>query len=187
MKLEALALVSLVSGCGKSDSPPPNKLEAPSLSSDGKVKVPPGHELTYTYGDKPVKLEFSWLAITAVGTNPALELNAQSGTGIGSFVFRAPIVDATTTNLSQLVGIELGGLPGGISFGNAPAMATGSGGSLKLTEVTPTYVSGTFTAQACKHGEMSCSDPTQVTNGTFKAYRSALSDDAAFTRVMATK
>jgi len=178
--LKLAAVIVMLGACGKSEkSEPP--IEAPSLSADGKVKVPPGHETTYTFDGNATKLEYTWLEISSIESKPALRILAQGGPHHGMFTFAVEISQGTK-QLDQMVGVELGALPNTITFGNAPQMATGTGGTLKFTEVTKDHVSGTFQAQACKFGEQTCTAPMQITNGTFKAYRSALSDDVAFTR-----
>lgn len=173
-----LAVVFVVlCACGKSEKAEP-PIEAPSLSADGKVKVPPGYETTYTFDGKATRLAYTWADISEIESKPVVRILAQ-GRGMFTIGFA---IDPGTKKLDQMVGIELGAIPDTISFGNAPVMATGTGGILKLTEVTADHVSGTFEAQACEHGERRCANPMQIKNGAFKAYRSALSDDTAFTR-----
>lgn len=173
-----VALV-LVGGCGSKSEQKP--MEAPSLSGAGDVKVPPGHETTYTFGKTPTKLEWTWLEIVDFAGKPAIRLLAQGGPKHGMLTLLAEIPPATPT-LASMAGSSVGAVPKGVSFGNAPEMATGTGATIKIVEVTPTYMAGTFEAQACPHGKSQCDRPTSITNGTFKAFRSALSDDAAFVR-----
>jgi hypothetical protein len=177
--MNKLVIVLLLCACRSSDNPAP--MEAPSLSADGKVKVPPGHETTFTFDGKPTRLEYTWLEVLSYESKPALRILAQGGPHHGMLTIAMPIAEGTH-KLDQMAGVDIGAFPNGISFGNAPVMATGTGGIVKISEVTPQYVSGTFQAQACETGQQTCDKPMQVTNGTFKAFRSALSDDAAFSR-----
>ncbi len=187
MKLAWVFAIAVV-GCGKSDKSEETKpMEAPTLSAAGDVKVPPGHETTYSFGKTAMKLQYSWLEVLNFENKPAIRLFAQGGpNGMGMFTLIALIPEGTP-NMDAMKGTTLGAAPTGVSFGNAPEMATGTGGTIKIEEVTPTYVAGTLEAQACPHGQTRCASPTQVTNGKFKAFRSALSDDAAFTRYMNLK
>ena len=180
MKLEALAVVALLaSACGKDAPTKPN--DPPKLSAAGDVVVPDGHETTYSYDGTDVKLEWTWADITYVEGKPALGIHAQDRERPASFAMSAAI-PAGTANLAQMAGTTVGAIPWTVQFGNAPEMASGDGATIQITEVTPAYIAGTFDAQSCKHGERPCKDPKQVKKGAFKAFRSALSDDATFTR-----
>jgi hypothetical protein len=179
--MNKLAIVLVVLCACRSSDKAEAPMEAPSLSADGKLKVPPGYETTFTFDGKPTRLEYTWLEVLSYESKPALRVLAQGGPHHGMLTIPVPIADGTH-KLDQMVGIDIGAFPDGISFGNAPVMATGTGGTIKISEVTPQYVSGTFQAQACEMGQRTCAQPMQVTNGAFKAFRSALSDDAAFSR-----
>lgn len=182
MKVEALALLVALGGCGKSDSEAyPKPMEQPSISADGNVKIPPGHETTYTFDGRAIKMEWTYVAIINVENKPALQFYAQGGPKHGMFSFAGEIPEHTPS-LASLAGGSLIAYTGLISFGNAPEMATGTSMAIKITEVTPTYVAGTFEAQACKHAQTKCDRPWDIKNGTFRAFRSALSDDATFDR-----
>src|SRR5574337_1285968 len=115
----AVAFVMLCA-CGKSEKaePPP---EPPSLSADGKVKVPPGYETTYTFDGKATRLEYTWADISEIESKPVVRILAQ---GHGMFTIGFAI-EATAKKLDQMVGVDIGAIPGTISFGNAPVMATG--------------------------------------------------------------
>jgi hypothetical protein len=184
MKVMALGLaVVLAVGCNSDRKDPP--IEAPSLSADGKTKVPPGYETTYTFDGEPVKILYSWITIEhvtgAAGRLPVIKFQAQGVVGhLGSMTITAGIPDQTPS-LASLVDYPLGSVAGNISLGNAPKMASGTSVSVKITEVTPTYVAGTFEAQACESATNTCSKPFQIKDGKFKSFRSALSDDARFT------
>jgi hypothetical protein len=156
-------------------------MEAPILSAAGDVKVPEGHETTYTFGTTAMKLEYTWIEVLNFQGKAAIRILAQGGPKRGLFTFGAEI-PVGTPSLSAMAGATVGAWPQGVSFGNVPDMATGLGGSLTIDEVTASYVAGHFDAQACPLGETSCAMPIQVKDGKFKAFRSALSDDAAFTR-----
>ncbi len=180
----AIALVMVVASvaCGKGDSADRKPREAPKLSAAGDVVVPEGHETTYTYAGVPMKLEWTWLEISYIEMKPALRIFAEDREGPGGFHLEA-YVPAQTPSLASMAGSTIGAIPWRVNFANAPEMATGNGATIKITEVTPTYVSGTFEAQSCKFATRpTCENAKQVTNGTFKAFRSALSDDARFTR-----
>lgn len=181
MKLEMVVAIAVL-GCGKSESTAEKPMDPPKLSAAGDVTVPAGHETTYSFGGKETRMQYSWLEILQFEGKPAFRLFAQGGrNGMGLFSFGA-VIPPNTPNLDALKGVAIGAWPTGVSFGNAPDMATGMGGTITIEEVTPTYVAGKFEAQACPHGERQCASPTPVTNGNFKAFRSALSDDAAFAR-----
>lgn len=178
--MKALVLVAVLAGCGKSDSNANAKpSEPPALSSDGTHKVPPGYETTFKFGTRDVKLEYTWVAIENVNGRPAFSILAQ-GTGMGLFRMSAPIPEHTPS-FAALAGYPTPAFPTGVSFGLTADMAVGNGADIQIAEVTPTYVSGTFKTQACPKAPPPCQDPTNV-SGSFKAYRSALSDDAAFAR-----
>ncbi len=185
MKAKALVLLVALAGCGRSDSASDNKpAEAPSLSSDGKVKVPPGYATQFKFGSKDVKLEYTWISIEKAFGQPAFTIYAK-GSGMGMFKMSAPIPE-DTPSFSSLAGGSTPAFPTAVSFGLTADMSVGTGADIKITEVTPTSVSGTFTTQACPQAGPRCSNPTNVT-GTFKAFRSALSDDAMFERIYAKK
>lgn len=178
MTVKALALVAVVAGCGKSDSN--NKpMDPPKLSAAGDVVVPDGHETTYSYNGTAVKLEWTYVSIRYEQRAPALNFFAQDRERPGSFSMSAAIPPGTPS-LESMAGTSIGVIPWSISFGNAPEMASGDGGVIQITEVTPTYVAGTFELQACKFAERPCKNVKQVKSGAFKAFRSALSDAAAF-------
>jgi hypothetical protein len=186
MTVIALGLaVVLAIGCNSDRKDPP--IEAPSLSADGKTKVPAGYETTYTFDGEPVRILYSWVTIeqlTGVPGRtdpvPAIAFHAQGVVGhLGSVTIRAPIPDQTPS-LAALVDYPLGGLQNFISFANAPKMASGNSARITITAVTPTYVAGTFEAQACEHTRVTCDKPFQIKDGKFKSFRSALSDDARF-------
>ena len=173
-----IGVALLAVGCGKSNTSEDKVMEAPELSAGGD-KVPRGHETTFLFEGASTRLEYTWLEISNVESKPALRILAQGGPHHGMLTITVPI-PPNTTKLDQLVGIELGALPSGVSFGNTPVMATGTGGWIKIAEVTQDHVSGTFEAQACEHGHTTCTKPMHATNGTFDAFRSKLSDDKAF-------
>ena len=104
---------------------------------------------------------------------------------MGMFIMTAPIPEHTPS-FASLAGGSTRAFPTAVSFGLTADMSVGNGADIKITEVTPTSMSGTFTTQACPHSGPPCSNPTNVT-GTFKAYRSALSDDAMFERIYVKK
>jgi hypothetical protein len=184
MKLEALVVLVALAGCGKSDSSHDKPAEPPSLSDDGKQKVPPGYETQFKFGSRDVRLEYTWVSIEHVNGRPAFSILAQ-GSGMGLFRMSAPIPEHTPS-FSALAGGSTPAFPTGVSFGLTADMTHGNGADIKITEVTPTSMSGTFTTQACPQNQPRCSNPTNV-SGTFKAYRSALSDDAMFERVYVKK
>jgi hypothetical protein len=181
MKVAASAVVVLsLLGCGKKPEEKPN--DPPKLSAAGDVVVPDGHETTFSYAGTPVKLEWTYVSISYVMGRPALRFFAQDRERPGSFYMDAYIPEHTPT-FASMAGSTVGAIPWSVSFGNTPEMAAGDGATIKITEVTPTYVAGTFEAQSCDFGTRpNCKNPKRVTNGTFKAFRSALSDDKAFTR-----
>src|SRR5688572_2611095 len=77
MKVEALALLVALAGCRNSDSESNTKpVEAPSLSADGKHKVPPGYETQFKFGGKDVKLEYTWVSLESVNEQPAFRIYA---------------------------------------------------------------------------------------------------------------
>lgn len=185
MKVQALAVLVAFAGCGKSDSKESAKpAEAPSISSDGKQKVPPGYETNFKFGDKNVKLEYTWVAISMVNGRPAYTIHAQ-GAGMGLLTIHAPIPD-DTPSFKSLAGGSTPAFPEGVQFGLTADMTVGNGADIKITEVTPDSMSGTFTTQACPQATPKCERPTNV-SGSFKAYRSALSDDAMFERIYVRK
>ena len=185
MKLVALALLVTLAGCGKSDTASNDKpAEAPSLDTAGKEKVPPGYETHFKFGSRDVKLEYTWVSIGSVNGQPAFTIQAQ-GSGMGLFTMSAPIPEHTPS-FSSLAGGSTPAFPTAVSFGLTADMSIGNGADIKITEVTQASLSGTFTTQACPQNEPRCSSPTNV-SGTFKAYRSALSDDAMFERVYVKK
>lgn len=181
MKLQLALAVALAGGCGKSDNSSAKPMEAPSLSAAGDVKVPPGHETTFTFAGTATKLEYTWLEVLNFESKPAIRILAQGGPKHGMFTMAVAIPEGTPT-LASMAGTAVGAIPTSVSFGNTPEMATGTGATIQITEVTPTYIAGTFEAQACPFGTRTCPVPTQVKQGAFKAFRSALSDDAAFAR-----
>lgn len=180
MKLGALLVVVAIAACGKSeDKRPP--MEAPKLSAAGDVVVPKGHETTFVFDGTPTTLEYSWLEVLDYQGKAAIRLLAQGGPRHGLFTMLALIPPGTAT-LDQLKGYTVGAVEDGVSFGNTPEMATGTGATIWIDDVGPAYIAGRFEAQACNHGERRCAIPKQITKGTFRAFRSALSDDAAFSR-----
>lgn len=183
MKVEALALAIALAGCGKSDKKQ-EPAEAPSLSSDGSHKVPPGYETSFKFGDRDVKLEYTWVAISMVGGGPAFTIEAR-GAGMGQFQMKAPIPEHTPS-FSSMAGGSFNSFANEPSFGLTADMAMGRGAAIKITEVTATSMSGEFTTQACKDMKPTCDRPIDV-KGTFKAYRSPLSDDAMFERIYVRK
>ena len=183
MKVGALAVVALsLVACGK-DAPKEKPNDPPKLSAAGDVVVPDGHETTFNYDGTAVKLEWTWLEISYVNRLPTLRMFARDREGVGTFIMEAYIPEHTPT-LASMAGSTVGAIPYAVSFGNTPEMATGNGATIKITEVTPTYFAGTFEAQSCKFASQppACENPKQVKNGTFKAFRSALSDDKRFTQ-----
>lgn len=182
MKVEALALAIALVGCGKSDKKP-EPAEAPSLSSDGTNKVPPGYEMTFKFGDRDVKLEYTWVALSMINGGPAFTIEAR-GSGMGQFHMRAPIPEHTPS-FASMAGGSFASFPNEPSFGLTADMAMGRGANIKITTITADSMSGTFTTQACPQGSK-CERPTDV-SGSFKAYRSALSDDAMWERIYVRK
>jgi hypothetical protein len=125
-------------------------MESPTLSAAGDVNVPLAHETTYRFSDTEYKLQYSCLRVLIFDDKPAIRFLAKGGPqGMGLLTFGSMIPPGTST-LDALKGLTIGAWPNGVSFGNAPDMATGMSRSIKIEEISKRFVTLALLTSCCK-------------------------------------